>query len=96
MWGDSEFNSKDLRNVGNYTLGRMIGKGSFGKVYLATHKLTNGSKVCGIEILGRTRLILGSRLYSRARRRMMATLPARYTTIANSTTRISPVYTKSS
>lgn len=23
----------------------MIGKGSFGKVYLATHKLTNGSKV---------------------------------------------------
>ncbi|KAE9980920.1 hypothetical protein EG328_011938 [Venturia inaequalis] len=40
-----EFNSKDLRHVGNYTLGRMIGKGSFGKVYLATHKLTNGSKV---------------------------------------------------
>ncbi|THC87855.1 hypothetical protein EYZ11_012699 [Aspergillus tanneri] len=29
----------------NYTLGRLIGKGSFGKVYLATHKLTNGSKV---------------------------------------------------
>jgi serine/threonine protein kinase len=27
-------------------LGRLIGKGSFGKVYLATHKLTNGSKVC--------------------------------------------------
>jgi serine/threonine protein kinase len=41
----SEFSSKDLRNVGNYTLGRLIGKGSFGKVYLATHKLTNGSKV---------------------------------------------------
>ncbi|QDS72884.1 hypothetical protein FKW77_007581 [Venturia effusa] len=40
-----EFSSKDLRNVGNYTLGRMIGKGSFGKVYLASHKLTNGSKV---------------------------------------------------
>ncbi|KAF2435126.1 kinase-like protein [Tothia fuscella] len=40
-----EFSSKDLRNVGNYTLGRLIGKGSFGKVYLATHKLTNGSKV---------------------------------------------------
>ncbi|KAI9890571.1 MAG: hypothetical protein M1814_003911 [Vezdaea aestivalis] len=39
-----EFSSKDLRNVGNYTLGRLIGKGSFGKVYLATHKLTNGSK----------------------------------------------------
>ncbi|KAJ9267333.1 hypothetical protein DTO195F2_566 [Paecilomyces variotii] len=40
-----EFSSKDLRNVGNYQLGRLIGKGSFGKVYLATHKLTNGSKV---------------------------------------------------
>jgi len=42
---DSEFSSKELRTVGNYTLGRLIGKGSFGKVYLATHKLTNGSKV---------------------------------------------------
>lgn len=40
-----EFSSKELRSVGNYTLGRLIGKGSFGKVYLATHKLTNGSKV---------------------------------------------------
>ncbi|KAL1965630.1 hypothetical protein VTN77DRAFT_5307 [Rasamsonia byssochlamydoides] len=40
-----EFSSKDLRNVGNYSLGRLIGKGSFGKVYLGTHKLTNGSKV---------------------------------------------------
>ncbi|KAI9848695.1 MAG: hypothetical protein M1837_006782 [Sclerophora amabilis] len=40
-----EFSAKDLRTVGNYTLGRLIGKGSFGKVYLATHKLTNGSKV---------------------------------------------------
>lgn len=40
-----EFSSKDLRTVGNYALGRLIGKGSFGKVYLATHKLTNGSKV---------------------------------------------------
>jgi serine/threonine protein kinase len=42
---DSEFGHKDLKNVGNYQLGRLIGKGSFGKVYLATHKLTNGSKV---------------------------------------------------
>lgn len=42
---DREFSSKDLRSVGNYTLGRLIGKGSFGKVYLASHKLTNGSKV---------------------------------------------------
>jgi len=41
---DSEFSNKDLKSVGNYTLGRLIGKGSFGKVYLATHKLTNGSK----------------------------------------------------
>ncbi|KAF2222168.1 hypothetical protein BDZ85DRAFT_265012 [Elsinoe ampelina] len=41
----TEFNSKDLRTVGNYTVGRLIGKGSFGKVYLASHKLTNGSKV---------------------------------------------------
>ena len=40
-----EFSSKDLRTVGNYSLGKLIGKGSFGKVYLATHKLTNGSKV---------------------------------------------------
>ncbi|KAI6249663.1 Serine/threonine-protein kinase ppk16 [Erysiphe necator] len=40
-----EFSSKDLKTVGNYALGRLIGKGSFGKVYLATHKLTNGSKV---------------------------------------------------
>ena len=41
----SEFSSLDLHTVGNYALGRLIGKGSFGKVYLATHKLTNGSKV---------------------------------------------------
>ncbi|PSR74458.1 hypothetical protein BD289DRAFT_487401 [Coniella lustricola] len=40
-----EFGNKELKTVGNYHLGRLIGKGSFGKVYLATHKLTNGSKV---------------------------------------------------
>ncbi|KAF2196965.1 Pkinase-domain-containing protein [Delitschia confertaspora ATCC 74209] len=40
-----EFASPDLTTVGNYALGRLIGKGSFGKVYLASHKLTNGSKV---------------------------------------------------
>lgn len=40
-----EFSNKDLKTVGNYQLGRLIGKGSFGKVYLASHKLTNGSKV---------------------------------------------------
>ncbi|KAH8159360.1 hypothetical protein CIB48_g8896 [Xylaria polymorpha] len=41
----NEFSNKDLKNVGNYSLGKLIGKGSFGKVYLAHHKLTNGSKV---------------------------------------------------
>ncbi|EXJ81420.1 CAMK/CAMKL/MARK protein kinase [Capronia epimyces CBS 606.96] len=40
-----QFSSKDLKTVGNYTLGKLIGKGSFGKVYLARHNLTNGSKV---------------------------------------------------
>lgn len=40
-----EFSAQDLRHVGNYTLGRLIGKGAFGKVYLAKHNLTNGSKV---------------------------------------------------
>ncbi|KAH8693596.1 hypothetical protein BGW36DRAFT_300537 [Talaromyces proteolyticus] len=40
-----EFSANDLRNVGNYALGRLVGKGSFGKVYLAKHKLTNNSKV---------------------------------------------------
>jgi hypothetical protein len=43
-----EFSATDLRNVGNYALGRLVGKGSFGKVYLATHKLTNNSKVCNV------------------------------------------------
>ncbi|KYG50682.1 hypothetical protein M433DRAFT_138913 [Acidomyces richmondensis BFW] len=41
----NKFSSPELHTVGNYTLGRLIGKGSFGKVYLASHKLTNGSKV---------------------------------------------------
>lgn len=40
-----EFSSPELKNVGNYRLGTLIGKGSFGKVYLARHQLTNGSKV---------------------------------------------------
>lgn len=49
-----EFSSTELKTVGNYQLGRLIGKGSFGKVYLATHKLTNGSKVgcaCVVALL---------------------------------------------
>ncbi|QIW99986.1 hypothetical protein AMS68_005504 [Peltaster fructicola] len=41
----NEFSSCDLTTVGNYSVGKLIGKGSFGKVYLASHKLTNGSKV---------------------------------------------------
>ncbi|CAD0106151.1 unnamed protein product [Aureobasidium uvarum] len=40
----SELLDKDLRTVGNYAVGRLIGKGSFGKVYLASNKLINGSK----------------------------------------------------
>lgn len=40
-----DFGNSELKSVGNYQLGRLIGKGSFGRVYLATHKLTNGSKV---------------------------------------------------
>lgn len=42
----SEFSSQELRSVGNYTISHLVGKGSFGKVYLAEHKLIRGSKVC--------------------------------------------------
>ncbi|KIW61944.1 hypothetical protein, variant 3 [Exophiala xenobiotica] len=40
-----QFSSKELKSVGNYTIGKLIGKGSFGKVYLARHNLIHGSKV---------------------------------------------------
>lgn len=40
-----QFSSKDLNRVGNYTIGKLVGKGSFGKVYLARHDLSNGTKV---------------------------------------------------
>lgn len=40
-----EFSSKELHTVGNYALSHLIGKGSFGKVYLASHKLISGSRV---------------------------------------------------
>jgi serine/threonine protein kinase len=41
----NQFESKELTHVGNYTVGRLVGKGSFGKVYLARNDLINGSKV---------------------------------------------------
>lgn len=41
----NQFESKDLTHVGNYTVGRLVGKGSFGKVYLARNDLINGSRV---------------------------------------------------
>lgn len=40
-----EFSSPDLKHVGNYTLGRIIGTGSFGRVYLARHSLLPNTKV---------------------------------------------------
>jgi serine/threonine protein kinase len=55
-----EFSSTELRSVGNYQVGRLIGKGSFGKVYLATHKLTNGSKVrCASAGAGTDKELMG-------------------------------------
>ncbi|KAK5101480.1 hypothetical protein LTR24_000536 [Lithohypha guttulata] len=40
-----EFSSPHLKHVGNYTLGRIIGTGSFGRVYLARHSLLPNTKV---------------------------------------------------
>jgi len=80
----SEFGSKDLRSVGNYNVGRLIGKGSFGKVYLASHRLTNGSKVNIATTYG-CALILrdSSRLYSNLQRKMIKTSREKYIIIAN-------------
>lgn len=72
--------------MGNYTLGKLIGKGSFGKVYLASHKLSNGSRV-GIILLRRRHgyaRLTTCRSYSSRQRRTTPTSPARYTTIASS------------
>lgn len=55
-----EFSTKELRCVGNYTLGRLIGKGSFGKVYLGTHKLTNNSKVRPIREIVKSGMLRGA------------------------------------
>jgi serine/threonine protein kinase len=76
-----EFSAPELRTVGNYTLGRLIGKGSFGKVYLAYHKLTNGSKVRFVAGVSATADYL--RLYSSPRKRMTRILREKFITIVS-------------
>lgn len=91
----SEFSSSDLRTVGNYQLGRLIGKGSFGKVYLASHKLTNGSKVCykGWDC-GEALLKDDGRLCSNPQTKMTRTWPAKSTITGSSSILISPGSTR--
>ncbi|KAL4246650.1 Protein kinase-like domain superfamily protein, partial [Pleurotus pulmonarius] len=36
-----ELSSNKIRVVGNYTLGKVIGEGAYGKVRLGTHRLTS-------------------------------------------------------
>ncbi|SCV74499.1 BQ2448_8140 [Microbotryum intermedium] len=37
----AELTRKELKSIGGYTLGRVIGEGSFGKVRIGVHRLTN-------------------------------------------------------
>jgi serine/threonine protein kinase len=93
----SEFATTDLKTVGNYTLGKLIGKGSFGKVYLASHKLSNGSKVRKVTTVAgkEERLIESNRSYSSQRKRTTPTSRARSTTIASLYIRTLRDYTRS-
>lgn len=98
-----DFNNTDLKTVGNYHLGRLIGKGSFGKVYLASHKLTNGSKVGeSVRICQRGRHQEdadsggSNRSCSSPQRKMTPTSLARYITTGNLSTRTLPACTRSS
>src|ERR1700760_3580243 len=91
----AEFSSPELRSVGNYTLGRLIGKGSFGKVYLATHKLTNGSKARTLSRPWKMHADHAQRSCSSRRGRRMRTSRERSTITASSSTHISQDYTRS-
>lgn len=83
--------------MGNYQVGRLIGKGSFGKVYLATHKFTNGSKVRSYIFAARKSMLMAAcRWCSSRRRKKTPTSRAKFTTTASSCTPTSLAYTKSS
>lgn len=43
------FTALSVETVGNYTLGKVVGKGSYGKAYQATHKFVGG-KVCRTKL----------------------------------------------
>lgn len=45
------FTALSCETIGNYTLGKVIGKGSYGKAYQATHKFL-GAKVISAEPSG--------------------------------------------